>query len=492
MFNSFVDGTKSGIEMTAVCNATGLVPQSEGLSFPPATRFELAEVLQAEERGRHAGEGGRHRSHVLGLSRRPGRSASPRARHLRGDRGRDRLRAALLLRIRACCRTRAARYAALYRPIHMIGLELGISVASAALRKEPTGAPTGFRSDVAATAKRDLKAGEMLDGEGGFCVWGKQTPAELLACRRASCRWVLPTNVQLKRDVREGEAAEVVGCRNTIRTTTAVRVRREMEAGVRKAQRAGLLASPRHPEVLGRRPGFEGCTAPLFRRKLAVDSFEARPAGEHLRVTAMQVRVSAPRAEWRWRDFSGLLIFPPTKPGTKNIGGSLCSTVPRHRSAPASTCTTPTRSSSGCSAPTARQAGRRPGCRSAGRRAGRTASRWPAWRTQAGIDFMLPIGRWKGYGGETDMHGESLETVTWATGLLAHTERITVFGTVHAPLFHPIIAAKQMRHRRPCRRGPLRPQHRGRLERGRVRDVRRRAARARRALRLCPGLDRRD
>jgi alkanesulfonate monooxygenase SsuD/methylene tetrahydromethanopterin reductase-like flavin-dependent oxidoreductase (luciferase family) len=56
---------------------------------------------------------------------------------------------------------------------------------------------------------------------------------------------------------------------------------------------------------------------------------------------------------------------------------------------------------------------------------------------------MLPIGRWKGYGGDTDMHGESLETITWATGLLAATESITVFGTVHAPLFHPIIAAKQ-------------------------------------------------
>jgi alkanesulfonate monooxygenase SsuD/methylene tetrahydromethanopterin reductase-like flavin-dependent oxidoreductase (luciferase family) len=62
---------------------------------------------------------------------------------------------------------------------------------------------------------------------------------------------------------------------------------------------------------------------------------------------------------------------------------------------------------------------------------------------EAGIDFMLPIGRWKGYGGDIDMHGVSLETITWATGLLAHTERITVFGTVHAPLFHPIIAAKQ-------------------------------------------------
>jgi len=61
----------------------------------------------------------------------------------------------------------------------------------------------------------------------------------------------------------------------------------------------------------------------------------------------------------------------------------------------------------------------------------------------AGIDFLLPIGRWKGYGGETDFHGTTLETVTWAAGLLAATERITVFGTVHAPLFHPLIAAKE-------------------------------------------------
>ncbi len=62
----------------------------------------------------------------------------------------------------------------------------------------------------------------------------------------------------------------------------------------------------------------------------------------------------------------------------------------------------------------------------------------------AGIDFMLPIGRWKGYGGETDFHGTTLETITWACGLLAATKRITVFGTVHAPLFHPLVAAKQM------------------------------------------------
>jgi FMNH2-dependent dimethyl sulfone monooxygenase len=90
---------------------------------------------------------------------------------------------------------------------------------------------------------------------------------------------------------------------------------------------------------------------------------------------------------------------------------------------------------------------------SSGRAITRVPERWSgAWEDcfalarmadERGIDFLLPIGRWKGYGGETDYQGRELETVTWATGLLAATKRITVFGTVHAPLFHPVIAAKQ-------------------------------------------------
>src|SRR5262249_25929338 len=90
---------------------------------------------------------------------------------------------------------------------------------------------------------------------------------------------------------------------------------------------------------------------------------------------------------------------------------------------------------------------------SSGRSATRVPERWSAsWpdclrlvrmAEAAGIDFMLPIARWKGYGGTTDFHGTSLETMTWAAGLLAATERITVFGTVHAPLFNPLIAAKE-------------------------------------------------
>ena len=109
-----------------------------------------------------------------------------------------------------------------------IGLELGISVASAALRREPTGQPSGFRSDVVATAKRDLKKAEVLDGEGGFCVWGKQTPAEL-SLDRDYFPLGLAQNVALKRDIREGEPlrwSDVAYDPNDI----AVRVRREMAA----------------------------------------------------------------------------------------------------------------------------------------------------------------------------------------------------------------------------------------------------------------------
>jgi predicted homoserine dehydrogenase-like protein len=110
----------------------------------------------------------------------------------------------------------------------MIGMELGISIASVALRNEPTGAPTGFRSDVVATAKRDLKSGEILDGEGGFCVWGKQTPAEN-SLEHELLPLGLAHNVKLKRDVAEGQAllwSDVVYDPND----PAVRVRREMEA----------------------------------------------------------------------------------------------------------------------------------------------------------------------------------------------------------------------------------------------------------------------
>ena len=227
MFNSFVDGTKSGIEMTAVCNATGLLPQTNGLGFPPATRFDLADVCKPKSEGgtlEKAGvtevtssvyRGGRDVPHHLALGT-----------YVVIEGETDYARRCF--KEYAMLPDKSGKYAALYRPIHMIGLELGISVASAALRHEPTGAPTGFRSDVVATAKRDLKAGEMLDGEGGFCVWGKQTPADV-SLRDESLPLGLAHNVKLKRAIPEGGAlkwADVAYDAND----SAVKVRREMEA----------------------------------------------------------------------------------------------------------------------------------------------------------------------------------------------------------------------------------------------------------------------
>jgi predicted homoserine dehydrogenase-like protein len=230
MFNSFVDGTKSGIEMTAVCNATGLVPQNAGLGFPPATRFELADVCKPKAAGGTLEKAGV--TEVTSSVYRDGRDVP---HHLalgtyvvfegESDYARRCFKEYAMLP------DKSGRYAALYRPIHMIGLELGVSVASAALRKEPTGAPTGFRSDVAATAKRALKNGEVLDGEGGFCVWGKQVPAA-----RSLEEELLPLGlaheVRLKRDVGEGQClrwSDVAYDENDL----AVKVRREMEAAFR-------------------------------------------------------------------------------------------------------------------------------------------------------------------------------------------------------------------------------------------------------------------
>ena len=123
---------------------------------------------------------------------------------------------------------KTGKYACLYRPIHMIGLELGISVASAALRKEPTGAPVMFNSDVVATAKRALKAGEMLDGEGGFCVWGKQTPAST-SLDEGYLPLGLAHNVKLKTDIAEGQRLKWSDVAYDP-ANLAVKVRREMEA----------------------------------------------------------------------------------------------------------------------------------------------------------------------------------------------------------------------------------------------------------------------
>jgi predicted homoserine dehydrogenase-like protein len=240
MFNSFVDGTKSGIEMSAVCNATGLVAQSGGLGFPPATRFELADVCKPRSDGGTLEKAGV--TEVVSSVYRDGRDVP---HHLAlgtyvviaGDTDYARR----CFKEYAMLPDQSGRYAALYRPIHMIGLELGISVASAALRGEPTGAPTGFRSDVVATAKRDLKAGEMLDGEGGFCVWGRQTPAEV-SLRDGLLPLGLAHNVRLKRDIAQGGALTWSDVAYDA-TDSAVKVRREMEAAFGRRNAEGIAAS---------------------------------------------------------------------------------------------------------------------------------------------------------------------------------------------------------------------------------------------------------
>jgi predicted homoserine dehydrogenase-like protein len=126
-----------------------------------------------------------------------------------------------------CLQDRSGKYATLYRPTHMIGLELGISVASVALRGEPTGTPVGFNSDVVATAKRALRKGEILDGEGGFTVWGRQTPAEV-SVAEGCLPLGLASGVRLTRDIAEGEALRWSDVAIEA-AADAVKVRREME-----------------------------------------------------------------------------------------------------------------------------------------------------------------------------------------------------------------------------------------------------------------------
>ncbi len=175
MFNSFLDGTKSAIEMCSVSNATGLIAP-EGLAFPPCGVDELPQVLRPQIDGgvlHHRGQ-----VEVISSLRRDG---SPVARDLRWGvyvvfaGGSDYVERCF--REYGLVTDASGQYTALYKPFHLIGLELGISVASVGLRREATGAPIGFNADVVATAKRDLTAGEVLDGEGGHTVYGKVMPA---------------------------------------------------------------------------------------------------------------------------------------------------------------------------------------------------------------------------------------------------------------------------------------------------------------------------
>ncbi|MGB0438577.1 MAG: SAF domain-containing protein, partial [Paracoccaceae bacterium] len=206
MFNSFLDGTKSGIEMVAIANACGLDVPDRGLAFPPCGAEDLAHVLRPRAVGGQLDnprkDTGAGMVEVVSSLERDGR---PVARDLRWG-------VYVVLEAQtdyaAACFAQyglptddTGRYAAMFKPFHLIGLELSISVLSAALRGEPTGQPRTMRGTVASVAKRDLKRGEMLDGEGGYTVWGKAQPIQ----RAADALPIgLAQNVRMLRDVPAG------------------------------------------------------------------------------------------------------------------------------------------------------------------------------------------------------------------------------------------------------------------------------------------------
>ena len=227
MFNSFLDGTKSAIEMAAVANATGLTPAPDGLAFPPCGVDDLPRVLRPREAGgqlHHAGQ-----VEVISSLERDGRAVF---RDLRWGVyvtfGADSDYVARCFAEYGLVTDDSGRYAAMYKPFHLIGLELGISVASAGLRREPTGVARGFHGDVVATAKRYLREGDTLDGEGGYTVYGKLMPAaDSLAL--GGLPLGLAHGAKLRRPLAAGQPVRWDDVAVDA-TSDAVRFRREMEA----------------------------------------------------------------------------------------------------------------------------------------------------------------------------------------------------------------------------------------------------------------------
>ena len=226
MFNSFLDGTKSAIEMAAVANATGLQPQPEGLNFPACSRDKLPEICRPRSSGgclSHAGT-----VEVVSSLERDGR---PVLRDLRW--GVYVTFAAPNDYVKDCfaeygLQTDASGgYAALYRPVHLVGMELSVSVLKAGLAGEATGCPAAFAGDVVATAKRNLSAGEVLDGEGGYTVFGRLQPSAT-ALRTRGLPIGLAHKVTLLNDVPAGRPIGWSDVRYDA-ADPAVAVRREME-----------------------------------------------------------------------------------------------------------------------------------------------------------------------------------------------------------------------------------------------------------------------
>ena len=226
MFNSFLDGSKPSIECTAVANATGLSVPSNGLLYPPASVEDIPYVT------RPISEGGvlERKGMVEVIS-----SLEADGRKIPYD-----IRMGVWVTVEAetqyiknCFEEYNAhtdpsgRYFTLYKRWHLIGLEVGMSVASVALRGEPTGVATGWHADVVATAKRNLKPGDMLDGEGGYTVWGKLLPAQKSAAM-GGLPLGLAHQVKVVRPVAKGQSLTWQDV-DIDTSTYAYKIRREME-----------------------------------------------------------------------------------------------------------------------------------------------------------------------------------------------------------------------------------------------------------------------
>ena len=226
IFNSFLDGSKPSIESTAVSNATGLSVPSNGLLYPPASVEDIPYVT------RPISEGGvlERKGMVEVIS-----SLEADGRKIPYD-----IRMGVWVTVEAetdyiknCFEEYNAhtdpsgRYFTLYKRWHLIGLEVGVSVASVALRHEPTGVATGWNADVVATAKRDLQPGDMLDGEGGYTVWGKLLPASTSA-KMGGLPLGLAHNVKVVRPVKKGQSLSWADVAMDT-TTHAYQVRKAME-----------------------------------------------------------------------------------------------------------------------------------------------------------------------------------------------------------------------------------------------------------------------
>ncbi len=227
MFNSFLDGTKSAIEMAAVANACRLTPPDDGLQFPPCGVDDLAQVLRPREDGGSLAQKGM--VEVISSLQHDGNEVE-----------RD-LRWGVFVSFEApsdyvqrCFKEYGVttddtgRYSALYRPFHLIGLELGISVIAAGLTGQPTGSARDFRADVVATAKRGLESGEVLDGEGGYTVYGTLMPAAK-SCRNGYLPIGLASGVTTKTHIANGQVIKFSDVEFND-TTLAYKFRREMEA----------------------------------------------------------------------------------------------------------------------------------------------------------------------------------------------------------------------------------------------------------------------